>query len=1059
MTGSPNQPDFQSGEDSSAPSPLPIPARYPHQHQDLEDNAHVHSSPAFDYHEERRLHLKDEIWLSHHLPRLPPSSVSEAGSSISKTGTGVGDFSTSYNRQGMSPGQFISDLQTSPLNQTRAIPSTSPGEIDLGTKGKNLEKGGQGMAMRSSSPSNQEKQGQDEGEPENDYSSRFGRQHYENGSSMLSPSGPEDGDLDPAPTLIHRRERDKQEELDLEEEARERELDAALLGALNIGGKKDRPDAMNIPSQSQPEQGIGSELEQLYASFARCLDLRDKYLELSNQRLGDNPKDHDGTFHGFTPKSSGDVMGLKAEVQQDTCEGSSAAENDELPTWNIYPPPPPPHWRWKPSNEGVMPEPTSSDGTTQDTAASSSQQPQSFKVEDCVIQEEDKQHVFHLNDEGVFTVYLEDRPEVSENNNNKPKVEFDIKGKTPLSRVPNLKEYFTDLDYLLGVCSDGPAKSFAFRRLKYLSSKWSLYCLLNEYQELADMKAVPHRDFYNVRKVDTHIHHSASMNQKHLLRFIKSKLKRNPNEIVIHRDGKDLTLKEVFESLNLTAYDLSIDTLDMHAHQEFHRFDRFNDRYNPTGSSRLREIFLKTDNLLKGKYLAELTQELIADLEQSKYQVSEWRLSIYGRNVNEWDKLAKWVVNNKLVSHNVRWLIQVPRLYEVYKGSGLVNNFEDVVRNVFQPLFEVTKDPSSHPELHIFLQRVVGFDSVDDESKPERRLYRKFPTAKMWDTNQSPPYSYWIYYMYANMASLNAWRRSRGFNTFVLRPHCGEAGDPDHLSSAFLTAHSISHGILLRKVPALQYLFYLKQIGLAMSPLSNNALFLTYERNPFKDYFKVGLNVSLSTDDPLQFHFTASHLLEEYSCAAQIYKLTPADMCELARNSVLQSGWEMQVKKHWIGHKWYLPGAAGNDIHKTNVPTIRLAYRHSTLLEELALIRHGQHSPSATPTHLKQSSSSQLPEQPQPQTQPSLTRSPNSSTVHEKSRSTITNRPGMTSHPSDVAAAAMSMTNSSVYGQGENHTIAPHSVGSVGTLDERSRKKSMNQINQDQDNKIHAARR
>lgn len=88
-------------------------------------------------------------------------------------------------------------------------------------------------------------------------------------------------------------------------------------------------------------------------------------------------------------------------------------------------------------------------------------------------------------------------------------------------------------------------------------------------------------------------------------------------------------------------------------------------------------------------------------------------------------------------------------------------------------------------------------------------------------------------------------------------------------------------------------------------------------------------------DDPLQFHFTQSHLLEEYSCAAQIYKLTPADMCELARNSVLQSGWEMAVKKHWIGNKWYLPGASGNDIHKTNVPTSRLTYRHQTLLEEL----------------------------------------------------------------------------------------------------------------------------
>ena len=41
-----------------------------------------------------------------------------------------------------------------------------------------------------------------------------------------------------------------------------------------------------------------------------------------------------------------------------------------------------------------------------------------------------------------------------------------------------------------------------------------------------------------------------------------------------------------------------------------------------------------------------------------------------------------------------------------------------------------------------------------------------------------------------------------------------------------------------------------------MSPLGNNALFLAYERNPLPDFFKTGLNVSLSTDDPLQFHFT-----------------------------------------------------------------------------------------------------------------------------------------------------------------------------------------------------------
>ena len=104
----------------------------------------------------------------------------------------------------------------------------------------------------------------------------------------------------------------------------------------------------------------------------------------------------------------------------------------------------------------------------------------------------------------------------------------------------------------------------------------------------------------------------------------------------------------------------------------------------------------------------------------------------------------------------------------------------------------------------------------------------------------------------------------------MLRPHCGEAGDTDHLTSSFLTSFAISHGILLRKVPVLQYLFYLEQIGLAMSPLSNNALFLTYERNPLYTFFQRGLNVSLSTDDPLQFHFTKEPLIEEYSVAAQV---------------------------------------------------------------------------------------------------------------------------------------------------------------------------------------------
>jgi AMP deaminase len=38
------------------------------------------------------------------------------------------------------------------------------------------------------------------------------------------------------------------------------------------------------------------------------------------------------------------------------------------------------------------------------------------------------------------------------------------------------------------------------------------------------------------------------------------------------RDGKYLTLREVFESLNMTAYHLNVDTLDVHADKNiFHR--------------------------------------------------------------------------------------------------------------------------------------------------------------------------------------------------------------------------------------------------------------------------------------------------------------------------------------------------------------------------------------------------------------------------------------------------------------------------------------------------------
>lgn len=94
----------------------------------------------------------------------------------------------------------------------------------------------------------------------------------------------------------------------------------------------------------------------------------------------------------------------------------------------------------------------------------------------------------------------------------------------------------------------------------------------------------------------------------------------------------------------------------------FHRFDKFNAKYNPIGESRLREVFLKTDNYIGGKYFARVINEVAADLEESKYQNAELRLSVYGKCRDDWDKLAKWAISNKMYSDNIRWLVQIPRV-------------------------------------------------------------------------------------------------------------------------------------------------------------------------------------------------------------------------------------------------------------------------------------------------------------------------------------------------------------------------------------------------------------
>jgi len=99
--------------------------------------------------------------------------------------------------------------------------------------------------------------------------------------------------------------------------------------------------------------------------------------------------------------------------------------------------------------------------------------------------------------------------------------------------------------------------------------------------------------------------------------------------------------------------------------------------------------------MIKGRYFAELTREVCADLEDSKYQYAEYRISIYGRSEQEWDQLASWLIDNTLFSPHVRWLIQVPRLFDVYKASNEpgIETFGDLLSSASLPH---TTNPSIH---------------------------------------------------------------------------------------------------------------------------------------------------------------------------------------------------------------------------------------------------------------------------------------------------------------------------------------------------------------------------
>lgn len=148
-------------------------------------------------------------------------------------------------------------------------------------------------------------------------------------------------------------------------------------------GSNKRQLKYNILVQSS----ITPEMARTFKLLQHCLELRDKYIARSLQRLGDNPKDHDGHFNGLVEDYAG-VSGVQPNVD---FAKSRLAKSPYNP-WKIYPKPPPPHWHFTTKHDAPA---TDGHVTTEK---------EEFDFSTCHIPESHSWE-FRIDDKGVYQVY------------------------------------------------------------------------------------------------------------------------------------------------------------------------------------------------------------------------------------------------------------------------------------------------------------------------------------------------------------------------------------------------------------------------------------------------------------------------------------------------------------------------------------------------------------------------------------------------------------------------------------------------------------------------------
>jgi AMP deaminase len=165
----------------------------------------------------------------------------------------------------------------------------------------------------------------------------------------------------------------------------------AVAHNLHIPGARVCSTTLTSNANIVTEPVINAEQAGLLKALQKCLELRDKYMFRSRQRLGDDPRDYDGHFRALGDDCA-DVCGVRPDFPVKNIKTQVKSQENNFGKWNIYPKPPPPHWHWK-DKEAV-----SADG-------SKPAGDEDFVFENCQVPGRQTGWSYAIDAKGVYQVY------------------------------------------------------------------------------------------------------------------------------------------------------------------------------------------------------------------------------------------------------------------------------------------------------------------------------------------------------------------------------------------------------------------------------------------------------------------------------------------------------------------------------------------------------------------------------------------------------------------------------------------------------------------------------